>query len=110
MFDVLNSLKNIEVGHFTRWCKLPHSTLHTRYGSPLSGDTSATGGSGTQLVVWCRGDVQQDGSACSSIRLSADEYHLILTQNVFVDCATKTQLMTSRLMKHMLADITRPAL
>ena len=60
----------------------------TRYGSPLSGDTSATGGSGTQLVVWCRGDVQQDGSACSSIRLSADEYHLILTQNVFVDCAT----------------------
>ena len=27
MFDVLNRLKNIEVGHFTRRLKLPHSTL-----------------------------------------------------------------------------------
>ena len=27
MFHVLNSLKNIEVGHFTRRPKLPHSTL-----------------------------------------------------------------------------------
>ena len=27
MFDVLNRLKNIEVGHFTRRRKLPHSTL-----------------------------------------------------------------------------------
>ena len=27
MFDVLNSLKNIEAGHFTRRRKLPHSTL-----------------------------------------------------------------------------------
>ena len=29
MFDVLNSLKNIEAGHFTRRRKLPHSTLLT---------------------------------------------------------------------------------
>ena len=28
MFDVLNSLKNIEAGHFTRRRKLPHSTLN----------------------------------------------------------------------------------
>ena len=28
MFHVLNRLKNIEVGHFTRRLKLPHSTLH----------------------------------------------------------------------------------
>ena len=27
MFHVLNRLKNIEVGHFTRRLKLPHSTL-----------------------------------------------------------------------------------
>ena len=37
MFHLLNRFKNIEVGHFTRRRKLPHSTLRVTFGHDVNG-------------------------------------------------------------------------